>query len=83
MYFYCTFKADQVRNEVKKELCCVCLRRISTDQVNNSAIAGEKPNSRTELIVGERLLVKPIEAICDVVQVVRGNYGIFLLSRAP
>lgn len=58
------------------------LRRITTDQDDHSAVAGEKLNKKKELNLGKWLEVQPFRAIHGVVHVMRGTYGITSLIKA-
>lgn len=54
-----------------KKLGCVCPRCSTTDEINHST----KKDEQEEFSVGEWFDLKPLNAIRDVVYVVRSNYS--------
>lgn len=58
------------------------LRRSTTDEEDDSTVAGEERNSRKELNVAECTGVMPFRAIHGVLYVVGGNYEIPPLINA-
>lgn len=55
---------------------CVRLRRITTDEKDQSTVAERRQNCGMDLNVGECLVVEPVGAVRGVVHVVPNNYGV-------
>lgn len=68
-------------NEVGKELACVCQSWSTTDKVYHDAVREKELNNWTKLNMGEWFRVEPFSAICGIVHIVPGNYGIQPLNK--
>lgn len=75
-------KRTSALGAVEKEASCSCLRFRTTDEADNSAVAGRRLSRRTERNVGEWFGVELFREIRRLMHVVRGNYGIPFLSRS-
>lgn len=67
--------------DVGSEPCCVCTRWSIRDEEDHSAVARKEQNNIKKQGVGERFEVERFREICGVVNVMRGNCGIFSMIK--